>query len=286
MKNIRTLLFMFITTLCITSVHAANIDTVEVADTKNINLQLSQDITLGDTVEGEMKVLKDINITFASKDFNDASKVILTLNEDLKTGNNYSLLSIFGADGNIDFTTTDSLEDVEIMNEIVPTEQGIVKVIVKDTRTLEVVFFEALTEDEFEFKLLSELTVDAMTYNSAENKLQLSIAETFEKNFNYMIIVLSLKDIMGTEIVLDDDLYNFETSDTLEGVQEEELSIDALLSDDDLLNAEETTEEIENLEEVALNAAASPQTGTETGIVLLFTTLLTGFIFLRKKFQK
>ena len=292
MKNMKTILSVLILAFFFNTANAANIDTIEVVNTKNVDLQLSTDITLGDTVEGEIKILKDINVTFASKDFNDATKVALTLNEDLQTQKNYSLLSIFGADGNIDFRTTDSLDNVEIMNDMLPTEQGIVKVIVKDSRTLEVIFLSELEEDEFEFKLLSELTVDAMKYNNVSNKLQLSISELFEKNFNYMIIVLSLKDNMGSEIVLNNDLYNFETSDTLAAVMEEEVSIESLLSDEDLLEPEmdtvaitEEENDMVELEEVALNAAASPSTGAETGIVLLFTTLITGFIFLRKKLQ-
>jgi hypothetical protein len=46
MKNIRTLLFIFIVSLTIGSVQAANIDSIEVANVKNVDLQLSQDITL------------------------------------------------------------------------------------------------------------------------------------------------------------------------------------------------------------------------------------------------
>ena len=293
MKNIRTLLFIFIVSLTIGSVQAANIDTIEVANVKNVDLQLSQDITLWDTVEGEIKILKDINITFASKDFNDANKVILTLSEDLKAGKNYSLLSIFGTDGNIDFVTTDSLENAEIMNDIIPTEQGIVKVVIKDMRTIEVVFLSPLVEEDFEFKLLSELSVTDMTYTSAENTLQLSISDNFEINNSYMIIVLGLKDIIWSDITLDEDLYNFETSNIIDAVVEatDEVSIESLLWDEDLFNVDAASDEIvnlesdetENLEDVALNAAASPETWAGTGIVLLFTTLITGFIFLRKK---
>jgi len=82
------------------------------------------------------------------------------------------------------------------MNDIIPTEQGIVKVVLKDMRTIEVIFLSPLVEEDFEFKLLSELSVTDMTYISAENTLQLSISDNFEINNSYMIIVLGLKDII------------------------------------------------------------------------------------------
>jgi hypothetical protein len=57
------------------------------------------------------------------RDINDYNKVILTLEEDLGMLTNYNLLTIFGANGNIDFKTKKSLEDIEINNSFPPENQ-------------------------------------------------------------------------------------------------------------------------------------------------------------------
>ena len=55
-------------------------------------------------------------IAFASQDEDDDNVAILTLDERLEKNTEYSLLTVFGADGSIDFKTGDSLEGIEILN--------------------------------------------------------------------------------------------------------------------------------------------------------------------------
>lgn len=279
MKLFKIIFLLSITSIITNTAYAASIDNIEVVNSHEIELSLSNDVTVSEAVTGDVKVLKDILVSFATRDINDHNKVILTLEEDLQMLTNYNLLTIFGANGNIDFRTEKSLIDVEIANMYQPQDQGIVKIVTVDERTLEVYFKNPVEDTDFEFKVFSENFVDTISYTNPQGvKLHLETAIT--SHSQYMLMVLSLEDGTFKNISFDEELYDFETLDTIDVAEEKtEKEAEKVLIDD---NGEEVLE----LENIALNAAETPDTGAETWVLVALTLLVNAGLFIRKRFQK
>lgn len=274
MKLLKILFVLFTVTIITNTAHAATIDDIKVLNSHEIELILSDDVTLTPTIWGDLKVLKDILVTFATRDMEDNNKVVLTLEEDLDILTNYNVLTIFGADGNIDFKTEKSLADVEIVNDFQPQDQWIVKVITVDERTLEVYFKNPVEDTDFEFKIFSENFVDTVSFVS-ENSFKIHLENSISSYSQYLLMVLSLENGDATNVIFDEELYNFETQEAGEVVQEDAAMID-----------EETWEEVLELEDIALNAAETPDTGAETWVLVWLTLLVNAWLFVRRKLRK
>ncbi len=252
--------------------HSASVNTVSVLNSHELDVAFSDDVVFADDTQWDVKVLKDIIVSFATRDASDHYKVILTLEEDLNILTNYNLLSIYGADGNMDFKTTKYLNEVEIDNNFFPEDQGITKIRTLDERTLEVYFKYPVEDTDFEFKLFSENFVDNIAKNT-DNSLKLHLEKAVEENSQYMLMVLNLKDNTGANISLNEDLFNFQTLDSIEQIKE-----DAPIIDDN-------GEEILEIETVALNAAETPDTGAETWVLVALTLMVNAGLFIRKKIK-
>lgn len=273
MKLLKIIFLVFITSVITNTAYAATVEDIEVVNSHEIELTLSNDVTLSEALTGDLKVLKDILVSFATRDINDHNKVILTLEEDLQMLTNYNLLTIFGANWNIDFRTEKSLIDVEIPNMYQPQDQGIVKIVTVDERTLEVYFKNPVEDSDFEFKVFSEIFVDTISYTGPQG-LKLHLEKAIMSHSQYMLMILSLEDGAFKNISFDEELYDFETTDTVEVVKEETVLID------------DEGEEVLELENIALNAAETPDTGAETWVLVALTLLVNAGLFMKKRFQK
>jgi len=102
--------FFALISLTSLSAFAADISDVNVIDTQDISLKLSEDVQLPvGKIEADVDVLHDDSIANVTADPQDKKKVTLTLSTPLKAKTDYSLLTVFGADGSIDFTTGDTI---------------------------------------------------------------------------------------------------------------------------------------------------------------------------------
>lgn len=273
MKLLKIIFLLFVTAIVTNTAYAATVENINVVNSHEIELTLSDDVVLSEAVTGDVKVLKDILVSFATRDLSDYNKVILTLEEDLQILTNYNLLTIFGANWNIDFRTEKTLSDVEIANLYQPQDQGIVKIVTIDERTLEVYFKNPVEDSDFEFKVFSEIFVDTISYKNAQ-WLKLNLETAIMSHSQYMLMILSLEDGTFKNISFDEELYDFETSDTVETVKEEAIKID------------DTGEEVLELENIALNAAETPDTWAETWVLVALTLLVNAGLFIRKRIQK
>lgn len=273
MKLFKTIFLLCITWIITNTAYTANVDSINVINSHEIDLSLSQDVTLSEDIAGDVKVLKDILVSFATRDISDYNKVILTLEEDLQMLTNYNLLTIFGANWNIDFKTEKSLYDVEIVNLYQPQDQWIVKIVTVDERTLEVYFKNPVDDSDFEFKIFSEIFVETISYIN-EQSLKLNLEKSIVSHSQYLLLILSLEDSKLRNISFDEELYDFETWNTLEILKEDAIKID------------DTWKEVLDLENIALNAAQTPDTWAETWVLVALTLLVNAGLFMRKKRQK
>jgi len=280
MKNIKILLLLISFAIFSWNVSAATIDKIEATSNNNIEVTASQDVVFSDiNVKGEIKLLKDIPVSFSAPDSENFKKIVLNLSTDLTADTSYSLITILGADWNIDFSIWEFLNWEMLNPNLLEWEDGIEKVSVIDSRTLEVYFTTDLIEDTFEFKILSEIETSSLT-SVWDNMLDIEISRNLEKSTAYILMILSLEDAVGEQLVLDEDLYDFVTSADLEQeVAEEEVVI--------ATEEEEPEEVIEwNIEEIALESAETPETWTTTWILIIIAVIANLAFFLRKKFIK
>lgn len=310
MKKLKIIIFLLSLITLISNAHASNIEKITVIDDKNIDLELSKDVVLSKwDISSEIKFLKDIAVTFVSKDFNDQNKLILNLTEDLKINTPYNLLTIVWPDANMDFVTWVSLENFEILN----TEnsdwktQWLNRIVIKDSKTLELYFNDIIEEDEFEFKILNELNIEKLT-STWSSDISILLKDKIEKLSNYLIMILSIKDSAWNEVIFDEDLYELKTTEDLKVTEDlktpgdskttsdlktsedlkinllqEKLKEDAVVgsSTGNIINEDKTT-----LESVALNSAETPDTWPETTVLIMLTFIINSIFFMRKKFLK
>jgi hypothetical protein len=92
-----------------------------------------------------------------------------------------------------------------------------------------------------------------------------------------MLMILSLEDGSFRNISFNEELYDFETQDNIVTLNEK-VEETVLLDDEG--------EEVLELENIALNAAETPDTGAETWVLVALTLLVNAGLFIRKRFQK
>ena len=277
MKNTKILFLLFISLLLTGNTFASSIDRIEATSNNNIELTASSDVVFSDiNVEWELKLLKDVNVSFSTKDSENWKKVLLNLSSNLTANTSYSLISILGADWNIDFEIDDFLE-WEITNvNLLDSEEWIEKINIVDSTTIELFFRNDLLEDVFEFKILSEIETKSLK-SAWNNVLNLESSKNLEVSTDYIVMILSLEDAMWNSISFNEDLYDLTTPAILEkAIQEEEVVIAI---------PEEEQEVIDewNIEEIALQSAETPETWTTTSILIMVALLANLAFFFRKK---
>lgn len=278
MKKFKVLLFLGLTSMLTSNAFASTIDKIDVIDNNTIQITASNDVVFSDSfVEWDIKVLKDINVSFSVIDSNNSKKVVLNLSDDLLANNSYSLITVLWARGNIDFEIWDYLE-WEITNSLLMLwEEGIEKINIIDSRTLELYYNYDLNDNMFEFKILSDI-VTSWLFSNWNNVVDLGIRWNLEKESDYILMILNLEDINNNVLVFDEDLYDFSTnSDLIIDTQETEV----------VLAAAKDEEPAEwNIAEVAQNVEEIPDTGAATWVLVLLTAIVNIGFFLRKKFIK
>ena len=291
MKALKITLTLLLSYVLLTQTFAASVENIEVVDSKNINVLFDTGVVLPEWyIDSDIKVLKDIAISFSSKDLEDEFKLILDLNGELKTNAKYSLLSILWPEWNIDFTLAEAIDGLEIINDIVPEGQWVTKVVIKDSKTIELFYNNAITEEEFEFKLLSESTISSLT--AKDNSISVQFVNDLSEYSNYILMLLSVTDRFWAELTFDEDLqdFNTETFVVAEEIEEEPIVEDLPVIEETTETViEETTDNDEdewNLEEISLNAATTPDTWASTWVLLMLTLITNIWIFFRKKLIK
>jgi hypothetical protein len=276
MKKIKILLLLWLSFVLTDNTFASTIDNIKVIDNNTIEMTASNDVNFSDTyIEWDIKVLKDIPVSYSSKDVNNAKKILLNLWDDLIANNSYSLISILWVDWNIDFTIWDYLKG-EIINEwLEEWDEWIEKINIIDSRTIELYFTSDVENDTFEFKILSEVPTVKLISNW-NNIIDLEIKENLEKNMDYILMILALEDKDWNKLVFDEDLYDFSTSNDLVIDNEEKEVVLASAKD-------EKIEDEWNINVVASSIKEIPETWATTWFLVLLTIILNVFFFLRKK---
>lgn len=286
MKTINKILFLLTTIGLLTAnTFAATLDKIEAINNNTVEITASSDVVFWDiNVEWEVKLLKDVPVSFSAKDTQDMKKVLLNLSSDLTANTSYSLITVLWGEWNIDFKIAEFLQWEFVNSNLMEWEHGIEKVNIVDSRTIEVYYNVDLTQDTFEYKILSELETTGLK-SSWNNVLNLSVAKNLEKSTSYILMVISLKDATGKPLNLTEDLYDLLTpADLMEVVPEEPLVV--ATTEPDPMAIQEVESNTWNVLEIAKTAETTPETGTATNILLMIALLLSFGLLYRKKFAK
>jgi len=280
MKNTKILFLLFISVLFTGTASASTINNVKAIDNNNIELTASPDVVFSDiNVVGDVKLLKDVNVSFSARDTENPKKVLLNLSSDLTANTSYSLISILWANWNIDFDIGDFLEWEIVNKNLVESEEWIEKINIVDSKTIELYYTTDLTEDTFEFKILSEIKTKSMS-SEWNNVLNLELVKNLEVSTNYIVMILSLEDALWNSISFNEDLYDLNTPAILEKVVEEKKVVIATPKKEPEVIPEW------NIKDIALNSAKTPETGTTTSILIMVALLANLAFYFRKKFIK
>lgn len=281
MKSLKIIFLLAISNFLIWNTFASSIDKITAIDNNTVELTTSPDVTLSDTkVEWEVKLLKDVPVSFSAKDTENTKKVLINLSADLISNTSYSLITILGGEWNIDFRIWDFL-GWEFKNaNLLAWEKWIAKVKVIDSRTIEIYFTDALTESTFEFKILSEIEL-AWLKSAWNSKLDLEVAKNIEKSTNYIVMVLSLTDVNGNKVKFDEDLYDLTTpADLAQAVTEQPVAV-ATVEPKPVVEAWTW-----NIEEVAKTLEKTPETWATSTILVMLALLSSLAFYFRKNFVK
>lgn len=288
MKNFKTLTSIITLGVFIfgATANAADIDSIQVIDDKNINLIASEEIVFDEWSDfWEVRVIKDIEVTYAQIDTQDSTKVLLNLGQELKSGEGYNLLWAYGADWDMDFSVSENLV-WEIANLSYDDDtKSIKKINILDPKTIEIYYNYEVDSQILEYKILSELSIDWFS-SDTNNVLNIDLIDSLDKSTSYMLMVSDFVDIDWNDISFDEYLYDFETSSSLiKTISEQEVQ----KAVEDMTNEESSNQdqwELNEVEELALNAAENPEVWAATWFVMLLTFVVSSAYFMRNKFIK
>lgn len=228
-------------------------------------------ISNSNKLESDLKLFNDIDSIKLTRNLDNDKLLNIELSSDLEKDISYSLLSVYWAEWTIDFKISDLVNWLEVSWK--PWE-WIEKIIIVDSKNIEVYFSSVLESEEVDVKLLKDLNVQWLSL-SEENKKELDIFlyDELNENTNYIIMLFSFSTIEWTMYNISNSIYDFQT----EALVEEEIFDNPLDWLDEIIDEESKTDN------VALNSAETPHTWAETWVLILATLLLSSFIYLKNR---
>ncbi len=274
---------------------------VDFIDSKTLSVAFNGALPGGVAVDSDVKLFRDMAITQATKNLDDAKKVTLELSQDfVQDGSMYNLFSVTATEGSIDFAAT--AETATYANP--DTTSALTSVMLVSPTTLELTFNADLVENEFEFKLLKEVKQTGLFFDGTH--LNVSLEKSLGVNTNYFFMFLSLKDEAKNEIEVVNSMYDFLTPATFKDLEESMTASGEVVAEEtpvmtEVVNEETPAVESESMtgsveettpteelpiEEVAATVDTTPDTWAKTNILLALTLLLSlGYFVARKKAQ-
>ena len=272
MKLIKFLAFLIISALFLTNTFAEenNVSIID-TDATNSNLLkifLDKDIeTNSAELVSDIKLFKDLNTLNILRDLDNDKLLTITLSDDIKNNSSYSLLSVYWVEWSIDFKIDELINWLEITWT---DTDWVEKISIIDSKKLSVLFKNSITSDDVDVKLLREYSIDSLQFNMDNKKeLDVYLADKLSNNSNYLIMIFSINTTEDISYTIWNSIYDF-TTELLNDVEVVEPIIEVI-------------EEENIIDNVALNSAQTPDTWAETWILMLFTLLLSTFIYFRKK---
>lgn len=290
------------------------VDEIKVIDSETLSVILSENpnLEVGE-IDAEITILNDVKLMGAFVSEDDAFEVELLLENVLKANTRYSLLTVSGSEGSIDFTTSDDVEGFSSSNIASTDDQDIDTIEVIDDRTILIQYRQELTSSIFEYKLLAEseiVKIEKPDYFLPE--LIITVQPPFTSEEDYILMFIDMQDVEGNYLEFDTGIYDFTTPELQIEEEMMEDTISASWSVDDtivdvLLEVVELDINDENLDmnaawdevslekngesEIDILDAASivmetPDTGAQTWVLIVLTLVINSFYYLSRRKTK
>lgn len=277
---------IFVLSLIITNTHAStSVDIASVGSQTpdNVKAILSSEIQTWTgfyQLSGDVKLFKDVEVSSLEASIDYDTKLLITLSGSLESNNSYSFLSVYGVDGNMDFSLWEEVTWTQVSN--FDAEENVSSIFVSSPNSLEVTFKTPIVASEFDIKILKNLIVSSIEINPENSsELNFMMQDSLEENSNYILMMFNLMTQEGNEIVFNNSIYDFQTTTFIEEVPVEEPVIVEEIIPEVVEGSWDTLDG--EIEEVALNAAETPDTGAETWVLIFLTLILSSLYFLRKR---
>ncbi len=291
-----------------------SVDEITVIDANTLSIMLSENpnLEIGE-IEWEIRVLNDVKLRGAFASESDTNEVELILEDSLKADTTYSLLTVLGADGSIDFTTPWNVEGFTASNVSSVEVQDIDSIEIIDDRTIIITYRDAITSSSLEYKLLAESEVTKIEkpdFYSPE--IVISIEPPFNSEKDYILMFIEMQDASGEFLEFDTGIYDFKSpvidetlmvetpmsEDTTDEENEQALEVvevETPITDEENMNeipdleaaAEEVglvkDEEMLETEQAATMVTQTPDTGAQTWVLLLATLFINSFYYLSRR---
>lgn len=294
MKKIKILAMLIVSLLLFWNLNAFNVGGVDSIDKNTIKVVLSDDTKLEAINTKDLKILEDLKIKESLKDSVEKNKITLFLEKELERNSNYSIISVWLAEWNIEFAILDNIIGEYKNLSTLKEERKIDKVNIVNSSTIELYYNYDIKEWAYDFKFLNELIIDEVKENTeAKNTLDVNLLSLLNENSNYILMISSDDE----ELELNDLLYDFKFVNPEENTEntDNEVIINEIDTENNVDN-ENTEDNIENkteeikeepkdkdLEKVALDATTIPQTGPALWITLLLTFVIAWVFVLRTR---
>lgn len=294
MKKIKILAMLIVSLLLFWNLNAFNVGGVDSIDKNTIKVVLSDDTKLEAINTKDLKILEDLKIKESLKDSVEKNKITLFLEKELERNSNYSIISVWLAEWNIEFAILDNIIGEYKNLSTLKEERKIDKVNIVNSSTIELYYNYDIKEWSYDFKFLNELIIDEVKENTeAKNTLDVNLLSLLNEDANYILMISSDDE----ELELNDLLYDFKFVNPEENTEntDNEVIINEIDTENNVDN-ENTEDNIENkteeikeepkdkdLEKVALDATTIPQTGPALWITLLLTFVIAWVFVLRTR---
>lgn len=222
---------------------------IDVEDANTVTAVFSEnpDIEVWE-IKAEIKILHDMNLRGAVMKEGSNNKVEVFLDSDILSNTKYSILTISGAEGSIDFETS---EDVDWFTAFSLEEgdwQEIESIEVVDPRTLLISYAQNLAADSFDYKLLAEKKIQKIEKKSTDDaSITITIDPPLASNQDYILMFIDLQDSEGETIEFDTWIYDFRSTQ----FRESDNDLGEVSREDDLTLEE--TPETENIDDIPLD---------------------------------
>lgn len=270
---------------------ALTISSVKVLESNKAEVLFSKgDINF--STGSELKVYNQVEVSWVKALETDSKKLEIKLTQDtLTTWSSISLLSLNDLDLNADFVID---KDGYVLTSA--TSEAWSKLTVVDSKTILIDLKKDLVWALPNLKVLKENKVKEV--NSQLWKITLTLENSFESNKSYILMVLSLLDSAKKDVALENWVFDFTgptevlataawTGAALETKESLDLMASTGATSTGATASGMTSTGWLAIEDVALNAEATPETGTkEIFIVLLSLMLGLGIFAYRNKNAK
>lgn len=292
------------------------VEEVKVLDANTLSVTLSENPNLdAGEVKGEITILNDVAMRGAVLSESNENTVELMLEDAITPETSYSLLTISGADGSIEFTTPKDVEGFIATNAITGDTQNITSIEVLDEKTLNITYNKTVSSSAYEYKLLAEskvVKIEKPDYFVPE--LIISLEPPLSSNKNYILMFIEMQDVDGNFLEFDTGIYDFKTEEITPVEVPQENTDTPVMLEENTDNTETSVEEnmdtpVETSEEntntpdelnaapemslekdasmdtleAAKNVSETPDTGAETWVLIIATLVINTFYYLSRR---